>query len=292
MTVHHVTLTVRDPAASAAWYQRLLGPAQGIERSGPTWTRIRMQWPGLVIGVTAHESTQARPFDETVVGLDHIGLACDSEDEVRAWHATCERLGLEHGPVEAVAYGWAITARDPDGIPIEFFCSRPVEPPSASIAGLGTVSIRGIDAAHPRPESASTWDEWGEMDPAAQDMPIERWLIELAPSDADAIPVGDLSAHAVWYGPTPGSRAMNIGISLAEEYRGRGIGSVAQHLLAEELHDRGVARVEASTDVENIAEQRALARAGFMFEGVVHRAQQRADGLHDLQSWAHVRQSR
>ena len=48
-------------------------------------------------------------------------------------------------------------------------------------------------------------------------------------------------------------------------------------------------RVEASTDVENIAEQRALERAGFTYEGTLRLAQGRVDGLHDLQVWSHVR---
>ena len=46
--------------------------------------------------------------------------------------------------------------------------------------------------------------------------------------------------------------------------------------------------MEASTDVENIAEQRALAKAGYQLEGTLRLAQARRDGLHDLQVWAHV----
>ena len=68
----------------------------------------------------------------------------------------------------------------------------------------------------------------------------------------------------------------------------QGIGAVAQRLLAEQLHDEGVVRVEASTDVENIAEQRSLAKAGFRLEGVIRGAQMRADGRHDIQGWSHL----
>lgn len=100
--------------------------------------------------------------------------------------------------------------------------------------------------------------------------------------------VGDMSAHAVWYGPTITSKAMNIGIGLAQEFRGKGIGSLAQRLLAEELHRMGFARVEARTDVENIPEQKSLKKAGFVLEGVARRAQGRSDGIHDLQVWSHI----
>lgn len=153
---------------------------------------------------------------------------------------------------------------------------------------IGTVSIRGVLEGEERPTSSSTWDDWGEMDPAARDMQHERWVVELT-ADGVTTVVGDMSAHAVWYGPTAGSRALSMGISLVEEHRGRGIGAVAQRLLAEELHDRGIVRVEASTDVANIAEQRALERAGFVLEGVLRGAQVRRDGRHDLQMWSHVR---
>jgi RimJ/RimL family protein N-acetyltransferase len=157
------------------------------------------------------------------------------------------------------------------------------------IDGVGDVTIRAVDLDHPQPPAASTWDDWGEMDPAAKDMDLQRWLIEVTDDSGLATAVGSLSAHAVWYGPTPGSRALSIGIGLAEDHRGQGIGAIAQRLLAEQLHAAGTVRVEASTDVENTAEQRALAKAGYVLEGTLRLAQARRDGLHDLQVWAHVR---
>jgi catechol 2,3-dioxygenase-like lactoylglutathione lyase family enzyme len=124
--VHHITLTVTDAEASAAWYQSLIGPAQVIRRQGDGWTRVRLQWPtGVVIGLTRHDSTVAGDhFDHARVGLDHIGLGCPSEADVRAWADHMDEAGIEHGPVEDVPYGWAVTARDPDGIAVEFFCGR------------------------------------------------------------------------------------------------------------------------------------------------------------------------
>lgn len=157
-----------------------------------------------------------------------------------------------------------------------------------AIPGVGTLSIQAIDDEYPRPRGSSIYEEWGEMAPEIRDMVIERWIIQLTQPDGSLIDVGDLSAHAVWYGPTPGSRALNIGINLVDDYRGRGIGSVAQRLLAEELHSQGIVRVEAQTDVMNVAEQRSLEKAGYKLEGVLRQAQQRADGLHDIEVWSHI----
>ena len=124
--LHHLTLTVTDAERSATWYQALLGDATVIEREGPTWIRKRLQWPdGLVLGFTRHLGTPAEAcFDHERIGLDHIGLECANEAEVRSWADRMSDLGIHHGPVEDVPYGWAVTGRDPDGIAVEFFCPR------------------------------------------------------------------------------------------------------------------------------------------------------------------------
>ncbi len=138
------------------------------------------------------------------------------------------------------------------------------------------------------PDSPSEYSDWGAIDARSANSDMERWLIVLD-HDGGQVTVGDLTAMPTWFGPTTGSLAFSIGIALMPQYRGRGIGAKAQRLLAELLHDRGIVRVQASTDVTNIAEQRALAKAGFTFEGVMRGAQVRASGRHDLQVWSHLR---
>ena len=102
--------------------------------------------------------------------------------------------------------------------------------------------------------------------------------------------VGTVGWHAVAYGPNAGSRCWNIGITLLGQWRGRGVGSRAQQLLAEHLlSTTPVTRVEASTNVENVAEQRALEKAGFTREGVLRSAQFRDGGWHDLAVFSRVR---
>jgi RimJ/RimL family protein N-acetyltransferase len=95
----------------------------------------------------------------------------------------------------------------------------------------------------------------------------------------------------VSYGPSDRSRALNIGLSLVPDARGHGFGTEAQRLVATllfELFD--VERIEASTDVENVAEQRSLEKAGFTREGVLRRAQWRAGANHDLVSYSILRE--
>jgi RimJ/RimL family protein N-acetyltransferase len=60
-----------------------------------------------------------------------------------------------------------------------------------------------------------------------------------------------------------------IGISLFPEHRGNGFGTEAQRQLVEYLFGTTTAhRIQAGTEVDNIAEQRALERVGFRREGV------------------------
>ena len=102
--------------------------------------------------------------------------------------------------------------------------------------------------------------------------------------------VGSMSYHEVRYGPNSGSRAYNIGLSIVPEQRDKGYGTEAQRLLAEYLLQTfPIARVEAATDITNLAEQRALEKAGFTREGVLRKAQWRAGDWHDLVVYSRVR---
>lgn len=93
---------------------------------------------------------------------------------------------------------------------------------------------------------------------------------------------GSVSWHWSQWGPNLESGCPMIGIWLRASARGRGIGRLAQRRLAELLFEHTPTnRVEAHTDVANVAEQRALEAAGFQREGIVRGAQWRAGGYHD-----------
>jgi RimJ/RimL family protein N-acetyltransferase len=116
-----------------------------------------------------------------------------------------------------------------------------------------------------------------------------KLIVEIEGTDGP-VPIGDVSWHAVDHGPPPASRAWNIGITLSPEWRGQGFGTRAQRLLADYLFDTTlVERIEASTDVENTAERRALEKAGFTFEGVLRRAQFRGGAWRDMALYSLVR---
>jgi RimJ/RimL family protein N-acetyltransferase len=104
----------------------------------------------------------------------------------------------------------------------------------------------------------------------------------------DGTGVGTVQCRRVGYGRY--SPCFNIGIKVAFDQRGHGYGAEAQRLLADYLlYVFPVGRVEASTDVENIPEQRALEKAGFSREGVARAASWRGDRWHDMTVYSRVR---
>lgn len=149
-----------------------------------------------------------------------------------------------------------------------------------------------LDAWHAEP--ASPYDDFtGPLPPGFEDctrLPPPPGGGELVVTDAHDVALGTVSWRPVTWGPAPASQALDVGISLRPASRGQGHGGRAQRLLADYLFTTTpVHRVQASTDVANAAEQGALRRAGFSFEGVVRSAQWRDGAFHDMQLWARLR---
>ena len=106
----------------------------------------------------------------------------------------------------------------------------------------------------------------------------------------DGRPIGTVGWHLERYGPNPQSAAFNLGIELIPDARGQGYGTEAQvQLVAYLFATTSVNRVEAATDLENVAEQRSLEKAGFRREGVLRGSQFRAGSYHDLVYYAVLR---
>ena len=101
-----------------------------------------------------------------------------------------------------------------------------------------------------------------------------------------AVVTGNDGALAGWVDwretERPGRGAWEIGVLIIPEMRGRGVGATAQRLLVEYLFSTTPAfRIWAATEVENIAEQRALERSGFSQEGRLRGTHFRAGNWRD-----------
>ena len=131
----------------------------------------------------------------------------------------------------------------------------------------------------------SPYEEFGPRRPrtAAHDASLTADLGGLAVVDEDGAVLGNVSWVWQRWGPNPQSRNPMIGIWLSASARGRGAGTAAQRRLVDLFFLHTTAhRIEAHTDVENLAEQRALEKVGFRQDGVVRGAQWRGGAYHDV----------
>ena len=108
--------------------------------------------------------------------------------------------------------------------------------------------------------------------------------------DDDGHLVGEVGWIRVMNGPPPNGYAWNIGIWVVPEQRGKGHGAEAQRLMAAYLFEHTyLERVEAGTEADNVAEQRALEKAGFTREGVLRRACFRGGAWRDMVVYSKLR---
>ncbi|WIM92669.1 GNAT family protein [Actinoplanes oblitus] len=97
---------------------------------------------------------------------------------------------------------------------------------------------------------------------------------------ADGEPAGFVGWRPAGFGA---GRYRTIGVVLLPEWRGRRIGTRAQLLLCRYLFAHtSVHRIEAGTQPENVAEQRALRRLGFQREGLLRGAEFRDGAWCDI----------
>ncbi|GAB3830677.1 GNAT family N-acetyltransferase [Kribbella italica] len=146
------------------------------------------------------------------------------------------------------------------------------------------------------PAAGSAFEWFGYADPARAQ---RRWSQDgLLGADSGTLmvrrgeeAVGSVTWRSTPFGPL--NRGWNIGIGLVPEAQGAGIGTRAQELLVEYLFDHTeVHRIDAQTNILNLAEQRALEKAGFVREGILRGAQFRSGEYHDMVSYSILRSDR
>jgi RimJ/RimL family protein N-acetyltransferase len=112
----------------------------------------------------------------------------------------------------------------------------------------------------------------------------------LAVVDDDDRLVGEVSWIRMHNGPPPNGYCWNVGIWILPAERGKGHGSEAQRLAAAYLFEHTyLERVEAGTESGNLAEQRALEKAGFTREGTLRKACFRGGEWRDMVVFSKLR---
>lgn len=115
--VDHLTLSVTDLDAAQRFYCTLLGLVRLADFGS---VRVLVHPPtGFTLSLARHGTGGGR-FDETRTGLDHLGLACATLEELEARQAQLAAMGATYTPIREMAFGWHLNFRDPDGIALEF----------------------------------------------------------------------------------------------------------------------------------------------------------------------------
>lgn len=134
--------------------------------------------------------------------------------------------------------------------------------------------IRGIDSQEWRDRFRKRFDKSGDWD--------DHYLHFAIDLDGDVI--GDLQLRRC--DMTRPDGALEVGLEIAPELRGKGLGSAALTAAAQYAFSNGAHRIEGSTEESNTGMRRAFEKAGWNFEGVL-KALFVEDGVpHDYYSYA------
>lgn len=119
--VHHMVLTVSDPARSAAFYEKILGV-----KAFPGDERVRCISCRNFLLCFQRPPNKELPndrFDENRIGLDHIGFSVESRKQLEDLLEVLHELGVATAGIEFDPDGQEnyVCFRDPDNIQVEFY---------------------------------------------------------------------------------------------------------------------------------------------------------------------------
>jgi RimJ/RimL family protein N-acetyltransferase len=164
-----------------------------------------------------------------------------------------------------------------------------------TLRAFGEDDLGFLDRLDTDPSALGPFEWVGFRDPRARRRRWERdgWVGAQSTAAAVALADGTVAGIASWRandrGGPPGG-CYEVGLALLPEHRGRGHGTAAHRLLVDHLFGFTTAhRLEATTDVENVAEQKALERTGFAREGVLRGVVFRDGRWRDLVLYALLR---
>lgn len=124
-----VGLSVRDAAASAAWYVNVFGFTLLHQEAAGEWhagaALLRDPVSGLTLGLSVHRSNLGEPSDESRTGLDHLEFGVANRAELEAWAAHLDAHGVAHSGIKERSAASILTFRDPDNIQLEIYLPTP-----------------------------------------------------------------------------------------------------------------------------------------------------------------------
>jgi glyoxylase I family protein len=124
----HVSLSVSDREASAAWYGTVFGfeVLEHLQNERLGFREIVLQHPltGMVLCLQQHDANPHEQFDPRRTGLDHLAFKVASRAELDRWAERLAALGVTQSSIADMQYGSVLCLRDPDQVQLELFYRR------------------------------------------------------------------------------------------------------------------------------------------------------------------------
>ena len=115
--VDHVSFTVTDLDRSERFYGDVFDLVRLLDVG---YARILAHRPtGLMVALVVHDEVPGAAFSEVNTGLDHVGFAVSSREELVAWESKLDALGVTYTPIRDMEFASHLNFRDPDGIALE-----------------------------------------------------------------------------------------------------------------------------------------------------------------------------
>ena len=117
----HIALFVKDPYASAPWYEDVLG--MQVTARGPQWVFLSFSTKHHDIALIRAEPGADGQHSRGTVNLQHYGLEIEGGlDELRRLYGMLLAKGVPVVKTTDHAVGIGVYFTDPDGHRFEFFC--------------------------------------------------------------------------------------------------------------------------------------------------------------------------
>lgn len=122
--IGHASLSVTDLDRSERFYTTVLGLFRLTDFGT---VRILLHRPSsFLLALVSHDAAYGDPFTELRTGLDHLGFAVSSRDELVAWERHLQALGVPYTPIRDMEFGAHLNFRDPDNIALELNTSNDI----------------------------------------------------------------------------------------------------------------------------------------------------------------------
>lgn len=142
--VDHVAFTVTDLDVSQTFYTGVLDFVLVMDVGHG---RICMHpSTGFTLALLTHDGGHGGSFTELTTGLDHLGFAAATREELEEWERRFDALGVTYTPIRDMEMGYHLNFRDPDGIALELSAPNDLLRTAQQLMAAGEITPEAIAA--------------------------------------------------------------------------------------------------------------------------------------------------